>query len=425
MRSLGILLAFACLGVGADASSAFDSILAHPQLWSLDQNGFQTEMRGLPFEWTSNVRDSARAATRRGMTLFGLPVYEVIVRFEGNKVSMVSATFYARGDAGEIIEPAFERLRKETIDAITKATGQKPSVRGKDPTSAVKAEGITWTTEKSEYLLEYSYTREVKTRNIPFRAEFVRLDVRPKQGLLATYLSSSRKFNGSTHVKKNATTGDVWLGDVPMVDQGEKGYCVVASTERVMRYYGIEVDANELAQVANSDADGGTSSTAMRAALKKLATRLKFRVRGHESLEVKDLLAMIKEYNRTAKRNGTAEVPDPGDMLDVGIVYGAMKGPVLKEARTKNKADMSRFQREVEAHVDAGIPLLWCVQLGLLPESGLPQAGGGHMRLIVGYNNKTKEILYSDSWGAGHELKRMKADDAWTITTQLQTIEPL
>ena len=47
------------------------------------------------------------------------------------------------------------------------------------------------------------------------------------------------------------------------------------------------------------------------------------------------------------------------------------------------------------------------------------------MRLIVGYNAKTEEILYSDSWGAGHELKRMKADDAWTITTGLMTVEPL
>ena len=171
---------------------------------------------------------------------------------------------------------ALEKLRAETIDTISKATGQKPTVRGKDPTSAVKAEGLIWTTAKSQYLLEYSFTREIKSRNIPFRAEFVRLEVRPaaqKQGLIATSLSSGKKerFHGPAHVKKDEATGDVWLGDVPMVDQGQKGYCVVASTERVMRYYGSDVDANELAQVANSDAAQGTSTLAMRAALKKLA----------------------------------------------------------------------------------------------------------------------------------------------------------
>jgi hypothetical protein len=430
MNPLRTLIIIACLTASACAQSAFDSTLALPQLWSLNQDEFQKSTPGLPFEWTSNVRDSARAASRKGMTLFGRPIYEVVARFEGNKLGVVSVNFYARGDAGDLTEPAFEKLRTETIDAISKATGQKPVERGKDLTSAVKAEGMTWTTAKSQYLLEYSYTREVKTRNIPFRAEFVRLEVRPvaqKQGLIATSLSSGKKekFSGPAHVKKDAATGDVWLGDVPMVDQGRKGYCVVASTERVMRYYGNDVDANELAQVANSDAAGGTSSVAMRAALKKLAARLKVRVREHESIDVKEILDMIKDYNRNAKRAGEAELPDPGHMIDVGMIYGAMKGPVLKEARTKNKSDLSRFQRDVQTHIDVGVPLLWSVQLGLLQEPGLPQAGGGHMRLIIGYNAKTQEILYSDSWGAGHELKRMKADDAWTITTQLVTIEPI
>ena len=47
------------------------------------------------------------------------------------------------------------------------------------------------------------------------------------------------------------------------------------------------------------------------------------------------------------------------------------------------------------------------------------------MRLIIGYNAKTNDIFYSDSWGAGHERKRMSAADAWTITTGLAKIEPL
>ena len=122
------------------------------------------------------------------MTLFGKPIYELVARFSGNKLSVISANFYARGDAGDINEAAFEKLRAETIETLTKATGQKPVERGKDPTSAVKAEQIVWTTAKSEYLLESSFTREFKTRNIPFRAEFVRLEVRPaqqKQGLIA------------------------------------------------------------------------------------------------------------------------------------------------------------------------------------------------------------------------------------------------
>ena len=47
------------------------------------------------------------------------------------------------------------------------------------------------------------------------------------------------------------------------------------------------------------------------------------------------------------------------------------------------------------------------------------------MRIIVGYNPTTKEILYSDSWGQGHEEKRMPVDDAWAITNGLSSLQPL
>jgi hypothetical protein len=210
-----------------------------------------------------------------------------------------------------------------------------------------------------------------------------------------------------------------------MVDQGDKGYCVVASTERVMRYYGTSVDANELAQIANSDTERGTSYFAMIESLKRVAGRLKVRVREVEKLEVRDVLALIKDYNRAAKKAGASEIPDPGHLIDLNSVYGAMKGEVLRDTRTKSKGDLDRFQRAVRDNIDRGTPLLWTVYLGVLEDKTALQLGGGHMRLIIGYNAKTNDIFYSDSWGAGHERKRMSAADAWTITTGLAKIEPL
>jgi hypothetical protein len=46
------------------------------------------------------------------------------------------------------------------------------------------------------------------------------------------------------------------------------------------------------------------------------------------------------------------------------------------------------------------------------------------MRLIVGYNTPRGEILFSDSWGAGHEGKLMSLADAWAITSDVIVIEP-
>ena len=411
----------------ATAADTFDALLSTDPLWTIDQAAFEKATPQMPFRWTSNAKDSARAA-QSGMTLFGLPLTEVIARFEKNKLTQITANIYARGDAGDLTEEKFKALLVSTIEAIGKATGVKQTVRGKDPKSAVKAEGLVWQTPKALYTLEYSFTREMKSRDIPFRAEFVRLDIAGPQknvGLLASAANVAHaKFSGPMHIKRDAAGGDVWIGDVPMVDQGQKGYCVVASTERVMRYYGSDVDENELAQVANSNS-GGTNLQSMHDAMKKLTARLKIRVRDIEKMDVKEILDLVKDYNRAAKRTGAAPLSDPGQMLDVGSIYGEMKGEVLKDARTHNKSGVERFQRNVQTHIDQGVPLLWSVELGLVPEPGIPQNAGGHMRLIIGYNTKTQEILYSDSWGAGHELKRMKTDDAWTMTTSLMSIEPL
>ncbi len=431
MKSVLILLSLVFIAFAQTGPANFNQLLTTEQLWALDPDGFQKATAGLPFRWTSNAKDSARAADRRGMTLFDRPVVEVIARFAENKLNVINVNFYTRGDSGDLAEPAFKKLLSETTETLNKVTGVKPVERGKDATSAVKAEGILWNTAKSQYLLEYSFTK-AKGRDVDFRAEFVRLEVRSQQaklGIVAAALASSNagksRFEGPGHVKRDAASGDVWLYDVPMVDQGQKGYCVVASTERVMRYYGRDVDENELAQIANSDSSGGTSIEGIRDAMKKVAARLKVRVREIEKLDVKEILSLVKDYNRAAKRAGAKELPDQGYMLNVPLIYQQMKPDVLKDAKTHIKTDLNRFQREVASHVDTGIPLLWSVNLGLVPEPQIPQASGGHMRLIIGYNSKTQEILYSDSWGAGHELKRMKADDAWTITSAVMVVEPL
>jgi hypothetical protein len=428
MRPWCFLLGLTASAWAANAPVSFDALLADGELWALSQDAFEKVTTGLPFRWTSAVRDSARAADTHQMTLFGRPIYEIVTRFAGEKLEMISVSFYARGDAGGLSEEKFKALLLDTVRAITNAAGVKHTVRGRDAANAVKAEGLVWQTTRSQYLLEYSFTREVKSRGVPFRAEFIRLEIRPvgKKASLLTSASVTRpRFDPAKHVKRDAASGDVWLHDVPMVDQGQKGYCVVASAERVMRYYGGDVDANELAQIANSDSESGTNMATMTAALKKVAARLKVKLREHEKMDVRDFLNLVRDYNRAAKRAGEREIPDPGPFIDVGRIMALMKPAVLKEARTKNPSDLSRFMRDVQTHVDDGLPLLWSVHLGFVKEPGLQQIGGGHMRLIIGYNVKTQEILYSDSWGAGHELKRMKADDAWTSTMQLMTIEPL
>jgi hypothetical protein len=435
MRVPVFVFALSLLVLSSLRAASLDGLAARADVWGLSADDFEkedvaqyrNELETKPFRWVSEARDSARAAAGRN-TLFGLPVVEAVARFEGGTLSELTATFYARGDAGTISKEKYEELVRGAVTAVDKATGVKMTPRGKDQSSAVKADGLLWQTATAQYLLEYSAVREVKTRNVDFRAEFVRLEVTPpprKSSLLSTTAPGKGKFTGPQHVSHADAKGDVLIPDVPMVDQGQKGYCVVACAERLMRYYGIAADANEIAQIANSDAERGTNPAAMLAALKKVGNRLRVRVRQIEGIDVKEILTLIKEYNRQAKKEGQPQVPDPGLNIDLDAVFSRMNGETLKAVRAKTPGELAKFQHEIQPHVDTGIPVLWSVRLGLIKEPEIPQAVGGHMRLIIGYNPKTQEIIYTDSWGAGHEKKRMSLADACTITMSLATIEPL
>jgi hypothetical protein len=199
---------------------------------------------------------------------------------------------------------------------------------------------------------------------------------------------------------------------------------VVAAAERVLRYYAIEVDQHELAQLSASSAAEGTDPRKMVEGLKRVGTRLGLRIKVLEDFDFDDFLKLVDRYNASAKR---AKLPQLtyGHMVDVGALYDAMDASLLREVRLKQQGDFGRFKSDVTGNVERGFPMLWSVHLGKVPETpALPQGGGGHMRLIIGYNQATGEVLYSDTWGRGHELKRMKWEDAWTITGGLYLVEP-
>ncbi len=431
-------LALLCLCPGLllaeePAAAPLDTALAPETLWQTPAPQFVESNGPLGFHWVSTAHDSAQT-TLKGATLFGLPVYQTLAQVEkagGEKLNQITVSFYNRGDAGEIDKTQYETLVRKAVEAISAAAHVKYTPRGRDASSAVKADGLIWNAEHAVYLLEYSCTKEVKTLGVPFRAEFVRLQITPREerkSLLAEALEASQKaapFRGPDHVTRDTASGDVIIKDIPMVDQGEKGYCVVASAERVLRYYGVRVDANELAQLANSSASQGTSVAAMTDSLKKLTARLKIRVRTLDQTDVKSLLALIADYNRLAKREKAAEIDTSGERLDIKEIYSQMKPDLLRATRTKSKSAVEGFERNVKSHVDKGIPILWSVTLGIMPEAGHALPIGGHMRLIIGYNEKSGEIVYSDSWGLGHEIKRMPLADAWSMTMGMATLEPL
>ena len=430
-----VFLSMALFAQQVSPSRPLDELVAGESAWQMTAAQFEQQFQKARFDWLSDKKDQARFFGP-GLSLWegSVKLNEAIIEFtpEGNP-SRMAFSIFSRGDSDQLAHTRdqFESQIKTLRDTISKRLAVASTERGKDKASAVAAEGFVWMKPPAAYLLEYSYQREVKSRDIEFRPEFIRLRVARIGGKssapTATAATGVSKASLTANLKR-AENGDVYISNVPMVDQGPKGYCAVATAERVFKYYGIPVDQHEMAQVADTGAGGGTSPDKMYEALNKLEGRLRVRVRVIENWDFKKFMDEVADYNKEAKRAKKPEVDASprGKVIYVNEIYGKMDGEVLKVSRTeRDRSGFGKFQRSVNGLIDQGIPVMWSVSLGLLPEPEIPQASGGHMRLIIGYNTKTGEILYTDSWGADHALKRMPVANAFAITTGMYYMEPM
>ncbi len=415
-----------CVSVAASlaAISSFASFdlgehFASTDAWSATADSFVSARRMEGFKIGDEKKTSADCLHRGTCTWHGLEVWESRVYFAEGGVQRVEMSLYNSGDdrAGGMGVDALNQLLDKVRAAIPASLGKPARTKSEKPRRGSTVKRQTWrkASEPVEIELAWGQTGEKASET---KADFVRVVLTSKK---AGAKKAPKKVNSITRAKANVRkneAGDVWIDNVPMVDQGQKGYCAAATAERVLRYYGYPVDEHEIAQIAGTTAQGGTSTDAMRDTVRKAAS--KYRLGYNEIVNMnEDPQKSIKAYNQAAKRLKKPEISFNqflrGNTFMVGEMLEAMKPEVMHEMREKDFRAKA-FVKKVREQIDKGNPVFWSVTLGIWQEPGLPQANGGHMRLIIGYNKKTNEILYSDSWGARHALKRMPGDWAFTIT---------
>ncbi len=333
---------------------SLDAILLRTDVWGSDQGALDSELTSLQFEWISAAREVARSSTP-GLVFQNHPLTEAILVFHNGKLAEARLLYFNRGDSPALREDEFEALLASITADLSAATGVAPAERGRDPSNVVRAQGRIWDAGGTRYLLEWSATKESRVRAIPFRAEFIRLTLRrlpttrmPVGAAPVRVRDTVKSFIGRDHVER-LPNGDAKLKDLPMVDQGEKGYCVVASVERIMRYYGAAVDQHELAQIANTDASLGTSTGAMLSSLRRLTARLGIKVRSLYQWDARDFLKFVDDYNRATKGGKLApELPLPY-AADANAFFSQVKPEIYKEVRMKSAADFRQVSTRYPA----------------------------------------------------------------------------
>ena len=261
------------------------------------------------------AKDTLRTA--KGGKILGLNAGETLVRFNAKTgfPRSVEISLYNRGDQGEISEKDFKALLTRASEAVDKAAGVKAQSFKGDRQSAVRADGSIWAGADATYRLEWSKNREDGSR-----PEFLKLIVFPAgkaaellklatDGTAANRAAGGYKF--ADHLE-STPSGDKWIKDVPMVDQGQKGYCAVASTERVMRLYGLPVDEHDLAQLADASGEGGTnsrrnSSESIQANSGKLHVRSESKMDSNPEY----FSSLVEDYNGAARKTKAAPLPNP------------------------------------------------------------------------------------------------------------------
>lgn len=407
-----------------------EEIVLNKELWSTSISEFEKRYRPNGFVFMSASRKGVRSEGK-GFTLFGQKAGEVVVRSREGVVASVNISIYNRGDDGELNLSKFNEIYEKAISDLNAKTGLRPEDKSKKET--VNMVRKLWRCESGSILLEKSL------RTGSLKPDFLRVKIKPKNARSRGMVNRSSLRD---NVVKDDKTGDVYVANVPMIDQGRKGYCAVASAARVYQYYGLEVDQHELAQIAGTGRDRGTSLGEMVSVLKKVTRHVRSRVlvlyeypkgiskRG-EDFDARDYKSFymefrrdLKNYNKIAKKRGQSQFRAGRDLLVHPSRFRRECEPEIYREVMMAKSSFRRFNNKVEEYINQGVPVGWCLQLGMFKEGDLPQSFGGHMRLIIGYNKKTGELIYTDSWGAGHGRKRMPAGNAFCMTTAVLVLPP-
>ncbi|MCX7818935.1 MAG: cysteine peptidase family C39 domain-containing protein [Kiritimatiellae bacterium] len=409
-------------------------VLLEPAFWGISLDELAAKLWPAGFAWVDLDRRGLRSAARVA-TLFGQRASEVNIALSNERPAEVRISLYSRGDEAPIPHDALTNRVSQVIARLRALTGRPPQTvlppAGAGASSRFRTFALVWPRGADAIRLEYGWS-EVRTGGAAGRTlmpEFITVTLKPQEGAATAVMATKLLVTPGALAKNVRRTpdGDVFIENIPMVDQGEKGYCAAAAGERVLEYYGGDVDQHELAQRMQMDS-GGVSFENMVRGLRTIAQSLGLQVRMLMEFDRSTIERLLADYEKMAQKMGRPPLRPAAGQRDLyGDVspWTLLDKEVFLASRTRDPTEIERFLRWIQGRVDAGIPLCHGVIIGILPEEAeLGQPAGLHLRLIIGYNLRRRELLYTDSWGPGHERKRMPLSHAWAMTVALFTIEP-
>ena len=389
-----------------EVNSAFGSaILADEKLWDDDPDSVARRL-GLPVESRTATSSSYRLYTSADKKVLGTHPYSIALMAMEGRVAQLSFVFTNSGDFGNVsdlkdsLETAVGKQRtdlnkklREAVAAfpaafrsdVTTLSGELTKLFG-EPTSGRDGASRS-TVEKLQRWSWSGHTIQLATKD----NQYVALRILPETDAAGSKpLRDSEVKARLRNSLERRSNGDVVITGIPMVDQGPKGFCVAATLDRTLKFFGIPADMYALAVAGDTGMGGGASPSKMMDATADLARSFGCRFE---------------------KAGSSVKIQSVSRYLDEGLplIWSMNVVPVLH----KNLSDRTR-QRSQTSDVKAWKTVLkgWRKMIGRVK----PEPGSGHVCMIIGYNKETDELAISDSWGPEYAERWITVEEAEMIS---------
>jgi len=380
------------------ANEAFGiPLLADGNLWDDDAAAVAKRL-GWPVESATTNDASFRKYPGEGARILGARPHSTVLHAEDGKPSSLSLVFANKGDAVPYTTPFSNR------DAVRLKNGQvRETQRAIQADKRLleenleklfgepKADRFGQGRETRENVKRWDWNGHAFLLAAP-RDEYVALRIMPVESADAGGKSrvpdSEIRQRVAARVERRPN-GDVILKDMPMVNQGPKGYCVPATWERAMRYMGVPADMYVLAMAGGTGMGGGTSVDAIAAGARESIVR--------SGRKIEDVPA--KPEPRGVSKYIDRGLPLMWAMFSTGEFNNAAN------SRTGPRKQM-------------GDPAEWRKSLADARKAAKkfrPERGTGHVCMIIGYNRQTGEVAVSDSWGPQFAERWVAAEEAAAV----------
>lgn len=371
--------------------------LTPPSGWENTSAKEWAKLLNLPAESETKYQSSYRVYIDQGLELLGTRPKSISLVASEDHPDQLTIMFANKGDSASTYLRAnaaanaslkditdVKRLIQADYDILKKNISEqlgKPSTQGFGEAGKAREFPLRWNYQGTTFLLTERPGEYCVLRILPSSSA----DQGGKTSRISDSAMRERMKNNVVH----RPNGDVIIENIPMVDQGPKGFCVPATYTRVLLYAGVPADLYLLALLGRTDVGGGTSTTAMENSARALAT----------------------SYGRTITSvSPTLDLPKLETFFEKGI-------PLTWAMFVDEKLDRdlsSRLRQRTESDPDAWLKTL--AEKRKAARSIKKNLNNGHVCLLIGLNRKTEELATSDSWGPEFAERWITIEEARAIS---------